>query len=55
MAADTRAQKVIVRGAGTNALSFVLRFAARAGFLWIGAHLYGAATYGAFSLAVAVV
>jgi O-antigen/teichoic acid export membrane protein len=55
MAADTRAQKVIVRGAGTNALSFVLRFAARAAFLWIGAHLYGAATYGAFSLAVAVV
>ncbi|GAC1612773.1 MAG: hypothetical protein NVS3B27_07450 [Novosphingobium sp.] len=55
MAADTRAQKVIVRGAGTNALSFVLRFAARAGFLWIGAPLYGAATYGAFSLAVAVV
>ena len=55
MAADTQAQQVIVRGAGTNALSFVLRFAARAGFLWIGAHLYGAATYGAFSLAVAIV
>ena len=55
MAADTQAQQVIVRGAGANALSFVLRFAARAGFLWIGAHLYGAATYGAFSLAVAIV
>lgn len=55
MAANAPAQKLIVRGAGTNALSFVLRFAARAGFLWVGARLYGAAVYGAFSFAVAVI
>lgn len=55
MATKAPAQKLIVRGAGTNALSFVLRFAARAGFLWVAARLYGAAIYGAFSFAVAVI
>lgn len=55
MSGDAQAQQVIVRGAGTNALSFVLRFAARAGFLWVAARLYGAAAYGAFSFAVAVI
>lgn len=55
MSAEAPAQQVIVRSAGTNALSFVLRFAARAGFLWVAARLYGASTYGAFSFAVAVI
>ncbi|NLR69644.1 lipopolysaccharide biosynthesis protein [Novosphingobium sp. ERN07] len=48
-------QKVIARGAGSNALSFVIRFAARAGFLYVGARLYGAANYGVFTMASAMV
>lgn len=55
MTAADDAQRVIVRGAGSNALSFVLRFGARALFLWSGARLYGAAGYGVFTLATAVV
>jgi O-antigen/teichoic acid export membrane protein len=48
-------QKVIARGAGSNALSFVIRFAARAGFLYVGARLYGASNYGVFTMASAMV
>lgn len=48
-------QKVIARGAGSNALSFVIRFAARASFLYVGARLYGAASYGVFTMASAMV
>lgn len=55
MAPGMTPQKVIVRGAGSNALSFVIRFAARAGMLFIGAKLFGPATYGVYTLAVAVV
>lgn len=55
MTAEGTPQKVIARGVGSNAFSFIIRFAARASFLYIGARLYGAAAYGVFSLAVAVV
>ncbi|WP_068070751.1 lipopolysaccharide biosynthesis protein [Novosphingobium lentum] len=55
MPAPASPQTVIARGVGSNALSFVLRFAARAGFLFIGAKLFGATSYGVFTLAVAVV
>lgn len=55
MAQENSSQKVIARGAGSNALSFVIRFAARAGFLYIGARLYGAANYGVFTMASAMV
>lgn len=49
------AQRVIARGVGSNALSFVIRFAARALLLFIGANLFGKAIYGVFTLAVATV
>ena len=48
-------QKVIARGAGSNAASFVIRFGARAAFLWVAARLYGAAPYGVFSMASTMV
>ena len=53
MASAPSPQKVIVRGAGLAALSFPLKFAARATLLFIGAKLYGPAIFGAFALAVA--
>lgn len=55
MTADRGSQTVIARGAGSNALSFVIRFAARASFLYVGARLYGAANYGVFTMASAMV
>ncbi|SMC81126.1 Membrane protein involved in the export of O-antigen and teichoic acid [Novosphingobium sp. B1] len=48
-------QRVIARGAGSNALSFIIRFAARASFLYVGARLYGAVNYGVFTMASAMV
>lgn len=50
-----RSRNVIVRGAGSNAFSFVIRFAAKASFLYVGARLYGAANYGVFTMASALV
>jgi O-antigen/teichoic acid export membrane protein len=55
MTASRGSQTVIARGAGSNALSFVIRFAARALFLYVGARLYGAASYGVFTMASAMV
>lgn len=55
MAAAETSRNTVARGAGANASSFVLRFAARAAMLYIGAKLYGPAAYGAFIMAVAVV
>ncbi|MBF9150972.1 lipopolysaccharide biosynthesis protein [Novosphingobium jiangmenense] len=55
MTAPRQSQTVIARGAGSNALSFVIRFAARASFLYVGARLYGAANYGVFTMASAMV
>ena len=55
MTASRGSQTVIARGAGSNALSFVIRFAARASFLYVGARLYGAASYGVFTMASAMV
>ncbi len=55
MSAASTSRNVIARGAGSNALSFVIRFAARAGFLYIGARLYGAVNYGVFTMATALV
>lgn len=49
------AGSLISRGVRSNALSFVLRFGARISFLYLAARLFGAASYGVFSLAVAVV
>ncbi len=47
--------QVVARGAWSNASSFVIRFAARASFLWIAARLYGAVPFGVFSIATAFV
>jgi O-antigen/teichoic acid export membrane protein len=55
MTASRGSQTVIARGAGSNALSFVIRFAARALFLYVGARIYGAAHYGVFTMASAMV
>ncbi|MES2302765.1 MAG: hypothetical protein V4521_11970, partial [Pseudomonadota bacterium] len=55
MSAASPSRNVIARGAGSNALSFVIRFAARAGFLYVGARLYGAVNYGVFTMASALV
>ena len=55
MPAPRAPQNIIARGVGSNAFSFVIRFAARASFLYIGARLYGAAHYGVFTMATAVV
>lgn len=51
----TSSHKVVARGAGSNAFSFVIRFGARAAFLWVAARLYGASHYGVFSMASAMV
>ena len=55
MSAERKSHNVIARGVGSNAFSFVIRFAARASFLYIGARLYGAAHYGVFTMATAIV
>lgn len=55
MPAASNSQKIIARGVGSNAFSFVIRFAAKASFLYVGARLYGAANYGVFALGCAIV
>ena len=55
MSAASNSQKIIARGVGSNAFSFVIRFAAKASFLYVGARLYGAANYGVFAMASAMV
>jgi O-antigen/teichoic acid export membrane protein len=49
------AQKLLLRGSGAAVAGFGIRFGARALFLLIAGHLYGVASFGAFSIAVAVV
>ena len=55
MPAASASKNIIARGVGSNAFSFIIRFGARASFLYIGARLYGAANYGVFTMATAVV
>ena len=55
MTVPSASRNVIARGAGSNALSFVIRFAARASFLYVGARLYGPVNYGVFTMASAMV
>jgi len=52
---DARAQRLILRGSASAGLGLALRLGARIVFLAIAAQLFGAALFGAFSLAVAVV
>ncbi|HEY5712594.1 MAG TPA: lipopolysaccharide biosynthesis protein [Allosphingosinicella sp.] len=53
--APAEAQSLILRGGGSAALGFVIRFGARLLFVVIAGRLFGAALFGAFSIAVAVV
>jgi len=55
MNAAATPQKVIARGVGSSALSFVIRFAARISLLWIGGRLFGKELYGVYAFAVATV
>ena len=55
MPAASNSQTIIARGVGSNAFSFVIRFAAKASFLYVGARLYGATNYGVFAMASAMV
>ena len=55
MPSPASSQKVIARGVGSNALSFVIRFAARISLLYIGGALFGKELYGVFAFAVATV
>jgi len=48
-------RQVVLRGALSNGASFIIRFGARAAFLWVAARLYGAAPYGVFSMASTMV
>ena len=52
---DKEAGGLIVRGAGATAFGFVLRFGARLLFLLAAGRLFGAAGFGAYAVAVAVV
>lgn len=49
------AHRLIVRGGASAALGYVVRFGARLLFLFIAARLFGAALFGAYSLALAAV
>jgi O-antigen/teichoic acid export membrane protein len=49
------AQRLILRGGGSAALGFVIRFGARLIFIVVAGRLFGVALFGAFAIAVAVV
>jgi O-antigen/teichoic acid export membrane protein len=52
---DAAAQRLILRGGGSAALGFLIRFGARLLFVFVAGRLFGVALFGAFSIAVAVV
>jgi O-antigen/teichoic acid export membrane protein len=54
-ASGARAQRLILRGGGSAAIGLVIRFGARLLFVFVAARLFGAALFGAYSLAVALV
>ena len=49
------AHRLILRGGASAALGYVVRFGARLLFLFLAARLFGAALFGAYSLAIAAV
>ena len=55
MASDADAHRLILRGGGSAAAGYVVRFGARLLFLFVAARLFGVALFGAYSLAVAAV
>ena len=55
MTADREASRLILRGGGSTAAGFAVRLGARLLFLFAAGQLFGAALFGAFALAVAMV
>lgn len=55
MASDADAHRLILRGGGSAAAGYAIRFGARLLFLFVAARLFGVALFGAYSLAVAAV
>ena len=55
MSISPEAGRIILRGGGSAAAGFAIRLGARLVFLFVAGRLFGAALFGAFSLAVAVV
>jgi O-antigen/teichoic acid export membrane protein len=55
VASDAEAHRLILRGGGSAAAGYVVRFGARLLFLFVAARLFGVALFGAYSLAVAAV
>jgi len=53
--AASSAQRLILRGGRSAALGFLIRFGARLLFLFVAGRLFGAALFGAYAVAVAVV
>jgi O-antigen/teichoic acid export membrane protein len=49
------AQRLILRGGSSAALGFLIRFGARLLFVFVAGRLFGAALFGAYAIAVAVV
>ena len=52
---NSAAQRLILKGGSSAALGFLIRFGARLLFVFIAGRLFGAALFGAFSIAVALV
>jgi len=55
MTASREASRIILRGGGSTAAGFAVRLGARLLFLFAAGQLFGAALFGAFALAVAMV
>ena len=55
MASDADAHRLILRGGGSAAAGYAIRFGARLLFLFVAARLFGVSLFGAYSLAVAAV
>ncbi|MEA3004231.1 MAG: hypothetical protein QOH81_3019 [Sphingomonadales bacterium] len=55
IARGSRAGRLIVRGTASSGLGFAIRFGARFLFLFVAGRLFGAALFGAYSIATALV
>jgi O-antigen/teichoic acid export membrane protein len=55
MPKPNRAGRLIVRGTASSGLGFAIRFGARFLFLFVAGRLFGAALFGAYSIAIATV
>lgn len=55
MASDADVHRLVVRGGGAAAFGYLIRLGARLLFLLLAARLFGAALFGAYSLAIAAI